>query len=558
MAEGGGLRGHVVWVGAVLVAVVVATWPLIPSLGSVAVGHAYGDMADHYWGTWWFGRELLSGQLPLRTDVSHFPETLSLWYVDPVGALLALPARFLGFPADWNLLLLLQVTLGALAGYAIGYDASGDKAGGLVSATVVGTSPYVLGLLHSGLTEYLGLALPALYVASLLRTVGADPRGRGPTPRGGVVTAVLLGLAGWEALYYLFFGALFALATVPGAGWRERVRTVAGILVGAALVATPAAVASLGALGAGGAVTATNAPGWASLLPATDVMTFFRPGAWYFPDTPADGNPGILHVNYLGWVALLLALVAARGRFGWAGLGYGVFALGPRLAFAKQVVTIAGASVLLPFGLLCFPGSPFAWIHQPYRMVAFLIPWLGMAAARGVTRLPSAVRPLLAVAVLLETILVSPAPWPLATRPVTPPAVYASLEAGPVLDWPPDASTWNRDYLVWATSHGQAVPYGVNVFLGEKLRKDPLVDSLLRARDNLEKTAKNRDVPFQGRVLLRPTGTRSGLAELGFAHVVVHKAALSDREWGRTRGLLLGAFGEPVSEDADVAVWTPK
>ena len=58
------LRHHGPSLLAVAAVVLVATWPLAhPSvLTGAAVGHPYGDLADHYWGTWWFGGELLAGR----------------------------------------------------------------------------------------------------------------------------------------------------------------------------------------------------------------------------------------------------------------------------------------------------------------------------------------------------------------------------------------------------------------------------------------------------------------------------------------------------------------
>lgn len=552
------MKAHLGYLGVVVLAVIAATWPLVPELGSTAIGHAYGDMADHYWGTWWVARRLLAGELPLTTDVSHYPETLDLWYVDTVGALLALPFNLFGYPAAWNLLVLTQMLLASFAAYAAGWDATLDRRAALVAAMVGGPSPYALGLVHSGLSEYLGLAPVMLYVAALYRALGLDLRGRPPTRAHALAAGLWLGAAGAQALYYLVFGALFAAAAVPGAGWVRRARVGTVVVAVAMGVVAPFAVASLSAIGEGAAVTQANAPGWVSRLPATDLLTFLRPGPYYFPNTPAAGNPGILHVNYLGWVALGLALAAGRLPTTRAGIAWAVLTLGPRLAFAQRIVTVGGTSVLLPLGLLYFPGSPLGWIHQPYRLVAFLMPVLALAAARGALRLPGWARPLAAGAVLLETLLLSPAPWPLATRSVEPPAVYATLAPGPILDWPPDGSTWNRDYQVWAVRHGQPIPYGVNVFLGETLRRDALVDQLLRALERVEHRARNRDVPFPGPVLLRPRGSSTRLAELGFRHVVVHKAALSDREWGKTASLLRAAFGEPAVEDFEVAVWTPR
>lgn len=551
------IRAHAAPLVLLAVLVAITLWPVIIQPGGVLIGHAYGDMPDHFWGTWWFGNELLSGRFPLTTNVSHFPEALTLWYVDPIGALLALPAHPLGPAVAWNLLVAMQLFASTVAAYAIGFGATQDKAAGLVSAMVAGLSPYALGLVHSGLAECLTLTPVILFVPTALRALSMDPAGREPRPRDAVLAGLMLGAAGTGSSYYGIFGALFAVGTLLGPGWRARLRTMLKIVGIGTLVALPSAAMALASLGSGSAVNAANAPGWTSRLPATDILTFFHPGAYYFPDTVKAGNPGILHVNYLGWIAIILAFVAARGAFLRAGLAYFAFALGPRLAVNGQIITLAKTSILLPLGLLSFPGSPIGMIHQPYRMVAFILPWLGIAAAMGAMRLPAKFRPVLALAILAETLLLSPAQWPLATREVPNASVYADLD-GPILDWPPDASRLNRDYLVDATAHGQAIPYGVNVFLPETLRTDPLIDGLLRALTNLDGRARNRDVPHMGGILKKPTKGKTQLATIGFAAVVVHKSALNDREWGRTHGLLLDSFGEPLREDAETAVWLVK
>lgn len=532
----------------------VALWPLPAVFFTDALGHPYGDLADHYWGTWWFGGELLAGRLPLQTNLSHFPDQLSLWYVDPLGALLALPGRVLGFPADWNLLVLLQVFAATAAAWWLGWELTRCPKSALVAAMVAGPSPYLLSLVHSGLSEYMGVAPLALFALWLARHLGLAPGPEAPPPPAWK-PALALGLAAWQAPYHLVFGVLYAACLVPGAGFAPRLVAIGRVVALGAAIALPGLVGSLASLGDGAAVTEANAPGWTGRLPATDVLTFVRPGDYYFPDTPSFGNPGILHVNYLGWVAVGLAMYAGWTRLSRASLLYGLLCLGPRLAVARWIVTVGGTSLLLPLGFLYFPGSPLGMVHQPYRMVAMAMPLLAMAAALGAAKLPAWGRLAAALAILAETLLVSPAPWPLATRPITPPAVYAELDPGPILDWPPDGSTLNRDYLVDATTHGQAVPYGVNVFLGETLRRDPLIDALLRSLDHLDRRATNRDVPPQGPILLRPKGRQTRLGELGFRWVVVHPAALSDAEWGKASSLLRAAFGEPTRQDAEAVVW---
>jgi len=532
-----------------VLACLVALWPLPLVVGSEALGHPYGDLADHYWGTWWFGGELLAGRLPLQTNLSHYPEVLDLWYVDPLGALLALPLRALGFPTAWNLLVLGQVLAATFAAWTLGRWATRDHGAALVAAMVAGPSAYALGLVHSGLSEYLGLAPVILATWGTLRALGIEREGGSGRPWS---AGLWLGIAGWQAPYHLAFGALLLLALIPGAGWRERLRPSVVVGLVALAVSAPAVAGSLLAVGDGAAVTMANAPGWTGRLPATDLLTFVAPWDHYFPDTPANGNPGILHVNSLGLVTLGLAVLGGWSATAGAGLRYGVWCLGPRLAVAKWIATVGGTSVLLPLGFLYFPGSPFAMIHQPYRLVAFLLPILAVLAARGALRLPAPLRPMLAALILGETLLASPVAWPLATRPIEAPL---APEVGPRLDWPPDASTKNRDYLVDAVAHGQPIPYGVNVFLSETLRRDPLVDQLLRSLGQIDRRARNRDVPFAGRILLRPDGNRTRLPDWGFRWIVVHPDALTDAEWGKTESLLRRAFGEPVKVDGEVWVW---
>lgn len=540
----------------VLLALVVVA-VLAPSLGDGAIGHAYGDMADHYWGTWWFGDRLLAGRLPTTTDISHFPMRLPLWYADPLGAALALPLWPLGPAGAYDGLVLVRIVLASFAAYAVAADLGGSRSAALVAGLVAGPSPYALGLAHSGLTEYLGLEAPTLAVWALVRTFGLDPRGRPPLRHGVALSAGLLVLTALQAAYYGLFAATVAACLVVGPGWRDRIGVFARVGALSAALGAPFAAGLLNVhLGGDGAVTVDNAPGWRAWLPATDVLTFVRPGAHYFPDTPRLGNPGILHVNYLGAVALGLAALGARsparrlvpGLLAWA-----VLCLGPRLAVAGVVLPVP-----LPLALLYFPGSPWTLVHQPYRMVALLLPLLAVLAAAGARRLPPVARYAACALVLAETLLVSPAPWPVATRPVEPPDVYASLPDGPILDWPADATTWNRDYLVWQVRHGRPIPYGVNVFLPEPVRRTPEIAALLRTLDDPRARARNRDVPFGGAPLLPPADPASSLAGLGYRFVVVHRSGLSPGEWVRGREVLVAAFGDPLREDGRIAVWATR
>lgn len=285
---------------ALLTACAVVLWPgpFAPGL----IGHPTGDLAYHVWGTDWFGGELLQGRLPLYTRVTHLPDGGWLYHPDPLGALLALPLRPLGPALAWNLLVSLQVLAAAAGGFVLGRALTDNDAGALTAGVVCAASPFGLGLIHSGLSEYQGLVWPILAVWAVHRAAESPDRWR--------LAAFALWLCTAQAFYYGVFGALWALCVFAAPPWR--LIPLAKILLTWLVASLPLIAAATGSFSAQeAAFTAQEAPGWSyQSLPATDLLSWVRPGDWVHPDTPRMGNPGILHVNYLGWAALIAALWA--------------------------------------------------------------------------------------------------------------------------------------------------------------------------------------------------------------------------------------------------------
>jgi hypothetical protein len=551
-----------------LLAIAVAvTWPLpLAMFRGEVVGHPTGDLADHVQGAWWWAHEVTQGHFPETTSVTHFPAQLHLWFVDPVGAALALPFWMAGAAVAWNLMLFLQVLATVVAGYLAGRDLSGRRVGGLATAAVVGASPYLLGLLHSGISEYIGLAPLVGAAWALIRVSGRDPRGREAPRWMPLVAGALIAAAGLQAAYYGVFAGLLALACLPGEGWKKRIVPLAQTLSVGLVLSAPVLWTLARSLSAeGGAVTAANAPSWIQGgLPAVDVLTFITPGNYYFPNTPALGNPGILQVNYLGWAAMALAVLGLRrppadtpeaGALRVPLLLMGILALGPLLTIGGRMVDVGGLPVPLPLALLYVPGSPFQMVHHPYRIVAALLPLLGFAAALGARSLPRPARWTVPAVILVEALLAAPAPWPLASAPAAPAALYADLPAGPVLDWPPDATTANRQYQLQQPGHGRAIPYGVNVFLLDDLREDPLVEDLLSALTDLGGRARNRDVPGPEVPPPTPQAGPTELGTLGFRALVLHSGELSLEEHAQSRAIVERHLGPPLVDDGHRQAW---
>jgi hypothetical protein len=549
------MRHHRLQLFILLGVALLVLWPL--PLGGGILGHPLSDMPDHYQGIWWWGAEINALRLPLVTTTTHLPAGQELWFVDPVGAAIAVILRPLGFPWAYNLTLFAELMLAGVMLYRLAWRRFEQRGAALLAGTIGISAPFLLGLVHSGLTEYLGLFFPIVLLGDALRALEGERRAR-------LFLAIAVALCAAQALYYGAFAALLLLCLLLGARPGQRALRLLPALALGLLLAAPLAWHVLsGVLGDGGAVGAASAPGWQQpTLPATDLSLFFRPGDHYFPDTPALGNPGILHVHYLGWVALGLAVWGflshpALRPHRWGVLLFSIFAMGPALAWWGRPVMLGDAPLSLPLAVLYrLPFSPWELVHHPYRLTAFLVPLLAVGAAAAVSRLPRWVAYVALPLVLVENLLVSAAVWPLPVTPSEPPAVYAELPGpGGVFDWPPDATTQNRRYQLWQVQHERPIPYGVNVFLREPLMRDPLVAELLTALDDPRQRVRNRDVPYPVDFPEPAAHGWSSLGEIGLRFLVLHPEAMGPRELTATRAVLASWLGEPVYEDAEAEAW---
>jgi hypothetical protein len=533
-----------------------ALWPLPQVLfSSQALGHPTGDLADHLQGSWWFGGELLSGRWPSISSITHYPEAPQLWYIDPIGGLFAgVLFRPLGPATAWNMALLLQLGLTALVAWKMGMDLLEKPSAALVVALCTSCSAPVLGFLHSGLSECIGLAPAVGLVWASIRAMGRDPRGRPIPPRAAIWMGLSLSLCMLQTPYYGVFGGLWLLCLLPGPAWKDRIRPL-GLALG--IAALPTLLLALGISAslahANAAIGVNTAPGWSpATLPATDLLSFVHPGPWYHPDTPALGNPGILHISYLGLGAIVLLLwkrAPCRG-LGMPTLLFGLLCLGPVLSIARW-----SPGMPLPMALLFAIDSPLRGLHHPYRIIGMALPLLGLWLGLATLRLRPPLQLLIPILLVAETLYISPAPWPLQTMDTEAPPIYATLPDGPVLDWPADASTWNRRYLVWQTHHEQPVAVGVNVFITPTLATDPLVGGLALELEDLADRARNRDVPSHQGFEFQPGADAQGLRDLGYRSLVLHLDALSPPEQEAAIAWLEAVLGPASYQSGPDRAW---
>lgn len=526
---------------------------LLPTLvQGGALGHPLSDMPDHYWGSWFFGAELLDGRWPDHTAISHLPEGGSLWIVDPIGGILALVLRPLGFPTAWNFAVLMQLVAASWAGYWLGFSELRSRSAGFSCALICALCPFALGLIHSGLSEYLGLVWPTVFLLFLLRAYRGEAA---PWIAGIVLFAATL-----QAVYYGLFGVLFAFCMVFGPKARFRFLQFLKITGCWAILSVPLLLKIRATLHAPDAlVNPDTAPGWSpQSLPAIDVWSWIRPGDWVHPPTPELGNPGILHVHYLGLVVLLSAGIGAwRSEalkpIRTGSLVFGLFCLGPRLSWGGKPL-----GLLLPMAALyLFPHSPFEAIHHPYRIAAFAMPLVALWAAAGLQALPARIQRWAPGLILLDFVLLSPVPYPLSQTDTPDVGIYAAIDSGAVLDFPPDLTVANRSYTLNQVHHGVPMAYGVNRFLSPTLKSDPLIQELLSCIKRPRELARNRDIPPKEPVRVSPAGPHRGgftLHALGFHHILVHKDFMDPQE-GPCVERVLEQYTAPVEKTPRRSLW---
>lgn len=541
-----GLVTHLTPLAAMLAATVLVTWPTAPSLGEAIPGHPTGDIADHVWGQAWFVRTLAGGELPLRTDASHMPSGGAFWFIDPLGALMAWPFQAFGPAVATSMLVLLQVILAMAGVYALAWTATRARGAATVVAIAVGASPYVLGLLHTGVLEQLHLGALASAWLSVRSALSTGTR-RGVLVAGGLVALVLV-----ASTYLGVF--LAALVTMDALAEPSRLRERAGRLLAVAALATllagPWLALAWGTLHAPDAVVRPmSAPGWnPARLPATDLAAVLLPGDRVFPDLEALGNPGVRHVTQVGTLLPILGALGAwsvredRRRLALAL----ILAAGPVLCWDGQVTRIP-----LPSALLYLPGSPFSLLHHPYRWVAVLLLVLAVPATRTLARAPRWILPFLALA-LAESLFASGARWPVPTMdarvptPVT--RLAGDVDVRGVWSFPPGGHVENRRWELLAATHAKAMPYGVNSVLPDRLADNDLARSLLRCLRALPARLVTREreppppsllaslrAPVREDDLPR---ARDNLRALGFDTVLLHLDALEATEADCARGVL--------------------
>ena len=211
---------------------------------------------------------------------------------------------------------------------------------------------------------------------------------------------------------------------------------------------------------------------------------------FFHPVLPAHINPArVIHVTYLGWATLALALAAlmATGPCPWfwvaCALLSGLYALGPTLWLGSKPLLIFddGSQLLLPLALLEEAFPSLARVAATYRAVSVVQLCLALIIAtragpllRRIGRRGSLIGAAAGLLLLLDGLLIAPGPWPVPLATIRPPEALLRLGAskipGALLMLPlqdPEPPFRRERYLMQQLNlHGRPLGNGNN-FLGQ-------------------------------------------------------------------------------------------
>jgi len=537
------------------------TWPLLRAPRARLLGSPDVDIWNHAWGPWWWWQSLSQGSLPWQTRLLQWPDGGLLWFIDPVLAGLGAPlVPLLGAAMAVNAVLFGYVAFASWAGGRLARALGARGPAIWVGSAAFAGSAWLCCELHNGITEAANIGPVALALAwgedavraRTLRAWALAGVGVGlaalASPYLGLGAGLVMLVRGLPALRHAWLGGLVALAlTAPPV-----------LLLRTQLESAAAIVKHPGGMNA-----------QLALHNAVDPRTFLMPFGFRSRDLSAEGFE---HSMYLGLIALALGLVALWKAWGGAGPGRrgaviwlgaaavsAVFALGPYLYWGDGWLALGDQRLRLPWWAV-HQLAPGLAITHPLRLAVPLLAIVSGFAALGASALAEQ-RPrlgwALAGAVLLDGLVISGAPWPVATAPAAVPAVYAQTASASdtlaILDLPTDAGETmaTSRYLWWQTGHARPIPYGPDARASTSaLINDPAFRVLA--------ALSNRRVDEHGRLgFARPGGGRQDaahFADLDFGWIVLH-TDLDPEAAAAIEAQLTGELGPGEAVGSDL-IWT--
>ena len=512
--------------------------PNLPFLMDGVLGATGSDAMKHVWSQWLVVHQLQSVEgLALETHLIHHPTGGSFFSLDTFNALIGLPFRTVFSTVfTYNLVLMLNLFFAAVCGSYLARHLTQDSWAQALGGTGFAFSAWVLSFpVASGVSET-AVFWPIPLIILLAHKSWIEQHWRYPVAAGGLLS--LQGVACWShgitAGLLLLCMVAYSLKTNP-MSWKQdgRVGRVAMLLGTALLVTIPGYLAISGTVSADDAIkTRTlslfhSAPiGPLDALETNNmaISDFFAVGDWGLR-TAAVGTDRLMYAANPGWILMGLALLAwkrnrsAVGIWVFGALLMLMLSLGPRiyLDHARSIGGIPNPVYLLSYWLIPLVN---ATIHSVDRFAVGLQLCVAMMAAIGVSTLSPRWRPVALIAITVELIAWSPAPWPIpmATASPHPASVHiqhiederAVLDI-PFLEGDEDHQWFLGDVFLQQTTHTKPIPFQLEG------RAMETVNPAVRANPFFEKFAA---AAIQNRPIAAGCKGLTELANMGFGWVV--------------------------------------
>ena len=517
--------------GALLVALVLL-WPL-PKMYKTHLPFApEGEGAAHLW-SWWAGIKMHSifGTFPL---IDH-PAGGEIDLVDPLHAGLWWAAG--GGSTGAHIVALWGLLLAGSGAWMLAGEAGAGAVGRRFAGVVTMTSPTLLGTVHDGITEGLGVGWSLWSVATFR---WAD-RGKAQRAFG---LAFVFGLAAWSGVYNAVWSALLCTgAFLFGARVRHPARLL-GATLGGLLLATPMLASALrlegdrpGSSGRGGVRLPPMQADWrGAWREGTDLLDLLLPNFGHSATVPATGYLGITLIT----ASLLFFHRRAAGR-SWmlAGGAVGLLALGPLLVVGGKPVLVGGELLTLPAAL--FESLPaLERISRWYRLGVVAVALLAVGLSPHLRGRGLALT--LGLLIWCDLRFFGPLPFPLPGNPMVAPGAFVQV-GGPFAELPQHHPLLQPGRiadlnLLLQVQHGQATS---------------------ATRNAMRPRAANALSTVQRGIQGPPAGAeghlRSGMVQLkslGFGALVLYSEELPPEALQRARVLL----GNPDAMDDRVLIWS--
>ncbi len=480
--------------------------PNLATLDTHLIGHHQSDAQRHARGLW-FGMESIAeyGYVIDEVTLTNFPDGGRVFSLERGFQWMGMAFRpFLGVVAIYNILQILMTILGAYAAMLLAREFTGDDVAAWPAGAIFSFSATALVFpVVSGVAETAVHFLLPLTTLFALRSIYMK------APENAILAAVAFVL---QALFCYTYGIALAIILVFLAGvltffhdrtrWREN-RLIRGgrvdqhLLVRGALFVTIVALATFPLMDAASSASQAGVgvytrpasvwPGFGQCFQVEsgqvhlNLLSFVMPGeGWLVEEAWLDR---LFRTGYIGLLALGLAGYGLfRGPRGSRSLGllallFLFLSLGPRIALGPGTDSWSVPNPVYALFWCVFPLFHMGR-HGAARYVLIVQMVVAILAASGLSTLLGrrTWRPAwrwglaagIALLGLLETVAISPLPWPIPTTQATPESASLWLRnhgrPGAVLDVPvrhPGTDLLRGDILLQQIYHQRPVPYNV-------------------------------------------------------------------------------------------------